>query len=487
MSKDTTAAAAAAATGGAPLVKKSMAPIKPVVAAAPATSAAPAAQTDEQKQAAWAAMGKPGVAPFTAPVAPPAGGGAPTGGTGGTDNSGAAAGAAGDDKTGSTSGTTPDFGAIFKSVFGEDPTTVKPPTNTPDYSKAKTDLENSRNAQTQSAQIDFVQQQQTLATQNTASIASLKARMMKLGVSPSDSSWDNALAGQQTRYNASLATAQQNYEKTVGNINAGIDSKMSDIAVTEAKDKVTAVQNDFDNLMKKMGLAETLYSVYSSRDQAEKQLEQTATDSLRNYNLNVSKMSQDQQSTAATDIQSNLQKGMYDMTDPKVLKMLQDAEKNNPFLQGEDLITMGAQGLVDRGLSIAQSKADIESKKASATASYAAAEHSRAAAKQIEEMPANQAGIYEDMMTNNMTETELMGKYPDAKSVTYIKSLFGASKNYNGTNIPDDINTGLTNDINSFIKDSKGMSLADFVSKVSAGNGIDPSYVEAQYKKLGGT
>jgi hypothetical protein len=91
-------------------------------------------------------------------------------------------------------------------------------------------------------------------------------------------------------------------------------------------------------------------------------------------------MTDDQKSQTAQDVLKNLQSGYYDMTDQDTIKMLTDMETKNPYLNGQDLVTMGAKGLVDRGLNIAKVKADINQSNASAANSYASAAKDNAAA-----------------------------------------------------------------------------------------------------------
>lgn len=267
-----------------------------------------------------------------------------------------------------------------KSTFGsgEQIDTVTAPTF--DVEKAR--LTEARNSRIQALDAQYATNLATLQKKNKDLGSSLKARLMKLGVSPSDSAWSNAEAGQAQRDAEAESALRSEYMSNKARIEADVDAQISAIAMNEANMQFNATVKNIENKLATQAQGINLYQIFSQRDQSERDREQRAYAALQDYEAKMMTLDQAQQEALAKNLIENAQKGFYNISDPNTLEMLASLEKQSPYLIG--LTNIASAGLSDRLESKAQAAADlaktnvdIERIKASTAQAYASIQKMR--------------------------------------------------------------------------------------------------------------
>lgn len=210
----------------------------------------------------------------------------------------------------------------------------------------KTRLAAVRDARLKSLEIDFTKNLAAVKQQNTDQTAAIKARLLKLGISPSDSSFDNTVQGQLTRNQRAEDALAAEYESNKAKVFADMEEKISQVAMTAIKNDMDSAIASADNILKKQGLAKDIMQIFSERDDNEKNREQSAYNALLDYQAKMASLDQDTQKTIAANFIDNAQKGFFNTSDKGTIELLQSLEKQSPYLKG--LTQIASAGLADR-------------------------------------------------------------------------------------------------------------------------------------------
>lgn len=242
----------------------------------------------------------------------------------------------------------------MKSAFGNGETEqVKAPTF--DVEKAR--LETAKTSRIAALDTQYATDLAKLQKNNKNLGSSLKARLMKLGVSPSDSAWSNAEAGQAMRDAEAESALRSEYLSNKAKIEADLDSQISTLAMNEATMKFNATIKNIENKLQTQAQGINLYQIFSQRDQSEKDREQRAYAALQDYEAKMATLDQAQQEAISKNLIDNAQKGLYNISDKNTLEMLANLEKQSPYLIG--LTNIATAGLSDRLDKKAQAAADL--------------------------------------------------------------------------------------------------------------------------------
>lgn len=231
----------------------------------------------------------------------------------------------------------------MKSAFGTGETAkVEAPT----FTAEKTRLEQAKTSRI--AALDATYATDLARTQkNNQNVGNaLKARLLKLGVSPTDSAWSNAEAGQLERDQAAESKLRNEYLSNKAAIEADLDSKITTVAMNEATMAFNATVKNIENKLQTQAQGINLYQIFSQRDQAEKDREQKAYGDMLQYQGTMASLDQKQQEAIAKNFIENAQNGLYNISDKATLEMLTKMEKESPYLTG--LTNIAVSGLSDR-------------------------------------------------------------------------------------------------------------------------------------------
>lgn len=229
----------------------------------------------------------------------------------------------------------------------------------PTMSDEKTRLETSKKAQLSALDTQYAIDLATTQKRNRDAGNALKARLLKLGVSPSDSAWSNAEVGQMERDAAAEAKLRSEYLSNKARIEADIDAKISNIAMQENQMAFQAQIQNMNSWLAKVGQGLDLFTIFENRNQAEKDREQRAYGDLMNYTSQMATLDQQKQMQVAKTIAENAQQGMYNVADPETAKMLSDMQSKYPdFLNG--ILGVATEGLSNRLLDKAQKELELK-------------------------------------------------------------------------------------------------------------------------------
>lgn len=244
----------------------------------------------------------------------------------------------------------------MKSAFGEQKAAdqIKAPT----FDAEKARLQTARDNRLAALDAQYATDLATVQKNNKNIGNSLKARLLKLGVSPSDSAWSNAEAGQLERDTAAEAKLRSEYMSNKAKIESDVDSQLTTLAMNEATMNFNATVKNIENKLATQAQGINLYQIFASRDQSEKDREQRAYSALMDYEAKMLTLDQNQQEAIARNLIDNAQKGLYNISDKATLEMLTNLEKQSPYLSG--LTNIASAGLTDRLDKKAQDKLNME-------------------------------------------------------------------------------------------------------------------------------
>ena len=246
-----------------------------------------------------------------------------------------------------------------KDAFGEqkEADQVKAPT----FDAEKTRLQAARDSRIAALDAQYATDLATVQKNNKNIGNSLKARLLKLGVSPSDSAWSNAEAGQLERDTAAEAKLRSEYMSNKAKIESDSDVALTNIAMNEARMSFDAQLKNIETKLQTQAQGINLYQLFSERDQSEKDREQRAYGDLMQYQGTMAGLAQQQQEAIAKNFIESARAGLYNITDKDTLAMLAKLEKESPYLSG--LISIASAGLSDRLDKKAQEAANLDKTK----------------------------------------------------------------------------------------------------------------------------
>ena len=231
-----------------------------------------------------------------------------------------------------------------KSTFG-----TTPPVDTvvaPTFEAEKARLTTARDSRLSALDTTYSTDLATVQKNNKNSGNALKARLLKLGISPSDSAWSNAEAGQLQRDTEAEAKLRSEYMSNKAKIESDVDTQLTNVAMNEATMNFNASVKNIENKLTTQAQGINLYQIFSNRDQSEKDREQKAYGDMLSYQGTMATLNQKQQEAISKNFIDNAQKGLYNVSDKNTLEMLSKLEKESPYLAG--LTNIASAGLSDR-------------------------------------------------------------------------------------------------------------------------------------------
>jgi len=227
----------------------------------------------------------------------------------------------------------------------------------------KTQFITDRDSQLAALDAKYAQDVVDLRTRNKNLGSSLKSRLIKLGVSPSDSSWTNAEAGQAQRDAEAETRLRNEYNSQRSAIYTQSSRDIANVAMQENQQAFNAQVENMNNSLQKIGQGISLFQIFSQRDQSEKDREQKAYGDLLQYETSMATLDNTKKQAMAKNFIDNAQRGLYNISDKATLEMLMKLEMENPdYLTG--LTEIATNGLSDRLLDITSKELAIQKTKA---------------------------------------------------------------------------------------------------------------------------
>jgi len=234
----------------------------------------------------------------------------------------------------------------MKDAFGKGEQAAVDTIKAPTFDVEKARLETAKTNRLAALDAQYATDLATTQKRNKDLGSSLKARLMKLGVSPSDSAWSNAEAGQAMRDAEAESALRSEYLSNKAKIEADSDAQLTTLAMNEATMKFNATVKNIENKLQTQAQGINLYQIFSQRDQSEKDREQSAYNAALDYQGKMATLDQAQQEAVAKNFIDSAQKGLYNISDKATLEMLSKLEKESPYLKG--LVDIATSGLSDR-------------------------------------------------------------------------------------------------------------------------------------------
>ncbi len=229
------------------------------------------------------------------------------------------------------------------------PTEVKAPV----FTSEKDQLTSSLNSRLEANDVKFANDLSALRDKNKNIANSLKAKLVKMNISPSDPSWASVMMGQMDRDEEGEKKLRSDYLAEKSKIETEVADKISALTSQEVNMKFQADMANINNNLQKLGQGLTLYNIFEQRSQADKDREQSAYNALLTYNGTMAGLDQKKQESIAASLLDNAQKGFYNVSDKATLDMLMKMQKDNPeYLSG--LVDVATTGLTARANSLAQ-------------------------------------------------------------------------------------------------------------------------------------
>ena len=243
-----------------------------------------------------------------------------------------------------------------KSTFGAN-TEEKNNVVAPTLDAEKTRLQDAMTQRVSALDATYATDLATVQKNNKNAGNALKARLLKLGVSPSDSAWSNAEAGQLERDTLAETKLRNEYLSNKAAIESDLDAKISTLAMNEATMAFNASVKNIETKLQTQAQGINLYQIFSNRDQSEKDREAKAYGDMLQYQGTMATLDQKQQEAISKNFIDNAQKGMYNVSDKTTLETLSKLEKESPYLSG--LTSIATAGLSDRLDKKAQDAANL--------------------------------------------------------------------------------------------------------------------------------
>ena len=256
---------------------------------------------------------------------------------------------------GANAGSLDDAGVkdFINSAFGNNET---PEVTAPTFDAEKARLEESKTSQLAALDATYATDLAKVQKQNKNVGNALKARLLKLGVSPTDSAWSNAEVGQASRDAAAESALESEYLSNKAKINSNSDAAISNIAMQEATMSFNASVQNTQNLLAKQNQGISLFQIFESRDQAQKDRETSANNALVEFQGTMAGLADEQQRTVSENFWKNAEAGYFNVSDEATLQHLADLENSSPYLKG--LTAAASGGLTDRLNEMAQTELD---------------------------------------------------------------------------------------------------------------------------------
>lgn len=232
----------------------------------------------------------------------------------------------------------------MKQAFGQP--SLADQVKAPTFEAEKARLQAARDSRITALDAQYATDLATVQKNNKNLGNSLKSRLMKLGISPSDSAWSNAEAGQLERDTASEAKLRSEYMSNKAKIESDSDEALTNITMNEARMSFDATVKNIETKLQTQAQGINLYQIFSNRDQSEKDREQKAYGDLLQYQGTMAALDQKQQEAIAKTFIDNARSGLYNISDKATLELLAKLEKESPYLSG--LTGVASAGLSDR-------------------------------------------------------------------------------------------------------------------------------------------
>jgi hypothetical protein len=207
-----------------------------------------------------------------------------------------------------------------------------------DYSGDYQALEDNLTAQLEQIDLQYQQDYDDLVKQNKQATADLRAKLKK-GKFLSNSI-DNAVAGQEARNQEALDKLERAMNQDKGAAKQNKTANYMALSKQERDDYFNVQSANINNVLQGYNTATNVWNVFSSRSTEEKKMEQDAYQFLVEQSNNA--MEADLERT-----QSFIEKGLYDVYDEDVVKMLNSLEKSSG-LELNSLVNAATGGYWDR-------------------------------------------------------------------------------------------------------------------------------------------
>lgn len=239
-----------------------------------------------------------------------------------------------------------------------------------DYSADFKALEENLDARLEEIDLQFQVEYDDQVDKNKNITSALQAKLIKAGVRTTGTSYISAVAGQEERNSDALKKIENNRDQQKASARQGKEQNFLTLSATERNDYFNTATANIDNVLQGYNVATNVWQSFNARSEFEKTIEQDAQQHLENLNLEWYKLDQDARSDQLNQLNSFIEKGLYDVYDENVANMLHTIEKNNGLETGS-LVNAAVGSYWDRMSNIALKDAQAESMLASAEESKA--------------------------------------------------------------------------------------------------------------------
>ncbi len=204
-----------------------------------------------------------------------------------------------------------------------------------DYTEDYQDLIDWQTEELEKLELEYERRYEEQNKADKNSLSALQAKLLKAGVSLDGTSFQSATAGEVARAEARIKALEREEALAEARINSSYLKNKRALGKEERDEVWNAKVFDYDNIFKGKGIQKDMWTMFNERDQFERQQEQDEQQHLENLNLEYYKMDEKQRSEGLGRVQSNLEKGLYDMYNEDDVNLLYGLEDKYGLETGE--------------------------------------------------------------------------------------------------------------------------------------------------------
>jgi len=195
--------------------------------------------------------------------------------------------------------------------------------------------------------------------------SALQAKLIKAGVSIDGTSFESAVAGQESRNSEEIRKLERMKAQEQSEVRSGYYTNYLNLSKQEREESFNVMTTNINNMFKGYDLATNIWEAFNKRENDQRVQEQNAQEHLDNMMVEWAKLDNNQRADNLNMLESFVSDGLYDVYNEDVVNNLYRLEKLNGLEQGT-LVDAAVGGYWDRMSNISLKEAQTESMMASA-------------------------------------------------------------------------------------------------------------------------
>lgn len=208
---------------------------------------------------------------------------------------------------------------------------------------------------------EFLDQEQ----KNQNATAALQAKLIKAGVSIDGTSYESAVAGQESRNAQEMRKLERLKSQEQAAVRNGYYTNYLSLSKQERDEAFNVMTTNINNFFKGYDLATNIWEAFNKRSADQQAAEQSAQEHLDKMMLEWAKLDNNQRADNLNILETFVKDGLYDVYNEDVAKMLYKLEDLNGLEPGT-LVDAAVGGYWDRMSNISLKEAQTEQMLASA-------------------------------------------------------------------------------------------------------------------------